>query len=150
MSSAPQSRAPLHACLAGWAALLLLTGTGCGGGCGSDNGGSATLDGGIDGACAADGGARLPPGQACGCNSDCQSGFCVDGVCCNSACTEACKTCNGQGAPGICTFVPNGVPEQSGACPVGAVSTCGLDGHVRRPGTLPQIPGRYRVQAGHV
>ena len=23
-----------------------------------------------------------------------QSGFCVDGVCCNSACTETCKTCN--------------------------------------------------------
>ncbi len=89
-----------------------------------------------------------PPGQACGCNSDCQSGFCVDGVCCNSACTEACKTCNGQGAPGICTFVPNGVPEQSGACAVGAVSTCGLDGTCDGQGHCRKYPEGTECKPG--
>src|SRR5688500_18091596 len=26
-------------------------------------------------------------GQVCGCNAECATGFCVDGVCCSSACT---------------------------------------------------------------
>src|SRR6185436_20557734 len=33
-----------------------------------------------------DAGARKVNGQACACANDCESGFCVDGVCCNTAC----------------------------------------------------------------
>ena len=64
-------------------------------GAGGDSGGPHRPKAGVGGACAAaDGGARQANGQACGCAGDCQSGFCVDGVCCNSACTETCKACN--------------------------------------------------------
>src|SRR4029450_13886514 len=57
-------------------------------------------------------------GEACGCDADCQSGFCADGVCCSTACAGTCKACNVQGSPGICSW---GL-----AAP--AASSCGLDG----------------------
>lgn len=36
-------------------------------------------------------------GQNCESEGDCQSGFCVDGVCCNEACDGDCMTCTDQG-----------------------------------------------------
>ncbi len=38
--------------------------------------------------CSHDAGTQKTNGTACGCDADCASGFCVDGVCCNSACTD--------------------------------------------------------------
>ncbi len=68
-------------------------------------------------------------GAACGCDADCGSGFCTDGVCCNDRCGETCKACNIQGAPGICSFVPAGdKPRTDAVCPLSDVSSCGLDG----------------------
>ena len=32
---------------------------------------------------------KKPMGQVCGCHEECNSGFCVDGVCCSSACGGA-------------------------------------------------------------
>jgi hypothetical protein len=48
----------------------------------------------------------LPDGSACGFAADCQSGFCVDGVCCNSPCTGVCEACNLS--PGSCVPVASG------------------------------------------
>ncbi|HXU01088.1 MAG TPA: hypothetical protein VN903_08855 [Polyangia bacterium] len=68
-------------------------------------------------------------GDACSCASDCQSQFCVGGVCCNTACTGTCMACDVQGSPGICTFVPAGaVPRAANECPAAEPSSCGLDG----------------------
>src|SRR5262245_66072472 len=36
-----------------------------------------------------------PNGEACSIDSDCRSGHCADGVCCNTACTGSCFTCDG-------------------------------------------------------
>ncbi len=36
-------------------------------------------------------------GQACAQATDCASGFCADGVCCNSACGAVCSECNSSG-----------------------------------------------------
>jgi hypothetical protein len=88
-------------------------------------------DGGADGAgqgeCSV--GAQQPNGQTCGCAADCQSGFCVDGVCCNSACAEVCKTCIAPNAPGTCSFVAVGsLPRVASDCPMADAVTCGLDG----------------------
>jgi hypothetical protein len=44
----------------------------------------------------------LPAGEACASADQCASDFCVDGVCCASACTGSCEACN--------------LPEQLGAC----------------------------------
>jgi hypothetical protein len=41
-------------------------------------------------------------GAACVSPTQCLSGFCVDGVCCNQACTQPGQMCNAPGAPGIC------------------------------------------------
>lgn len=53
-------------------------------------------------------------GNSCIADAGCSSGFCVDGVCCNTACTENCKSCNVQGSVGTCTNTP--FYASDGAC----------------------------------
>ena len=52
-----------------------------------------------------------PVVDACTASSECDSGFCVDGVCCDSACDGVCEQCS---TAGQCTVVP----EDDPACPV--------------------------------
>ena len=55
--------------------------------------------------------------------------FCVDGVCCTSACTEGCKACNLPSSLGDCSFIPAGVrPSDANFCEASTAATCGLDG----------------------
>jgi len=52
----------------------------------------------------------LPNGSACTDKARCKSGFCVDGVCCNNACTGLCRACSkAAGGPmdGTCNNLPN-------------------------------------------
>lgn len=66
-------------------------------------------------------------GQTCVAGVDvCASGFCVDGVCCASACEGACATCNGA-IPGTCTNAAAGTNPRK-ACTADAANPCGLDG----------------------
>ncbi len=63
--------------------------------------------------------------QRCANGAECASGFCVDGVCCDTACDEACHSCALPWAPGTCTLEPYGTDRKnacgvSGAC----VATC--------------------------
>jgi streptogramin lyase len=51
---------------------------------------------------------KQPLGAACTNASDCASGFCVDQVCCNEACTAACKSCRLDPLhAGTCSSVTN-------------------------------------------
>jgi len=43
----------------------------------------------------------------CSVNDECASGFCVDGVCCDSACEAPCVSCNQGGLDGRCMPLPN-------------------------------------------
>ena len=64
-----------------------------------------------------------PNGAACTVPTDCASGTCVDGVCCNQACGGPCDVCSaalGASADGVCTPAPAGSPG-SPAC---ATGTC--------------------------
>jgi hypothetical protein len=80
-------------------------------------------------ACRGDAGVKKAPGQPCQCAADCASNFCVDGVCCSTACGEACKTCAAPGSPGTCTaIVAGGTPRVATACVAAAATTCGFDG----------------------
>ena len=60
-------------------------------------------------------------GDACTQASDCVSGFCADGVCCESACDDACRTCALTGSAGTCLAVP------SGQSPAAGHPNCGPD-----------------------
>lgn len=52
-------------------------------------------------------------GGACNKPTDCVSGQCADGVCCNSDCTGACMACNLPGSLGLCSNIPAGQPDMA-------------------------------------
>jgi hypothetical protein len=63
---------------------------------------------------------KLTQGSACTVGQECQSNFCVDGVCCGTACGGLCEACDIPGTVGTCTFVPMGTDpdnECGGAFP---------------------------------
>jgi N-acetylneuraminic acid mutarotase len=64
---------------------------------------------------------NLANGEGCTADtaSSCASGYCVDGVCCESAgCSGACKSCNVPGSEGTCVLAPPGT-EIPGSCSEG-------------------------------
>ncbi len=77
-----------------------------------------------------DGGVCVPSsanGAACTRAGECQSGFCVDGVCCSSACTGACNACNLAGSTGTCGVASAGAPGRPSCAPYvcgGAATSC--------------------------
>ena len=60
--------------------------------------------------------------ESCTANADCESGFCVDGVCCDSGCSGECQACNLPGLVGTCSPVagaphaPRRACDGSGTC----------------------------------
>jgi hypothetical protein len=84
---------------------------------------------------------KLPPGSPCSAGTACQSGFCAQGVCCNTACTGTCLSCAVTGTPGTCTPVPNGqAPNPTTQCALSSASTCGLDGTCNGAGACRKYP----------
>jgi hypothetical protein len=55
----------------------------------------------------------IPEGGLCSTPSDCISEFCVDGVCCDSACDGAAESCNQSGRRGTCSHLPAPAPPLS-------------------------------------
>ena len=72
---------------------------------------------------------KKPLGAPCAAASDCNSGACVDGVCCDVAsCTGPCRSCNIPGAEGSCqNLVANSDPRSEGCSPE-AQDSCGRTG----------------------
>jgi hypothetical protein len=75
-----------------------------------------------------------PPTGACRLPADCATGFCVDGVCCDSSCgggvTTDCTACSkaaGASSDGTCGFVVDGYGcSDSNACTVNDTCTQGI------------------------
>lgn len=87
--------------------------------------------------------ADKPEGALCSLPTECSSGNCVDGYCCDSLCNGPCEACNLNA--GVCTPVPAGsqpVPScgsfvcsgTTGSCPTGCAgdSDCGSDGYCNK------------------
>jgi hypothetical protein len=74
---------------------------------------------------AAVGNGGKPLAEACAANSECASGFCVDAVCCNTACDGQCSICNPPWALGYCTDQLTGDDTTSAETCTGA-HTCSL------------------------
>jgi hypothetical protein len=66
-------------------------------------------------------------GAPCARPTECQSGFCVQGVCCRTACTETCHTCNAPSSAGACVPVAAG-QDPLNQCLAQPASTCGRAG----------------------
>jgi hypothetical protein len=77
----------------------------------------------IDNSC----GKKLP-GATCTDGPECVSGFCVDGVCCDSKCDGPCLSCGQVGSPGVCRPVPSGVKDPRGLCADQGAASCGTSG----------------------
>jgi len=72
---------------------------------------------------------KKPLGGICTSGTDCLSGFCSHGLCCDVACDSACQSCAVPGFDGTCKPVPAGLPDPAGTCTKAAApDTCGLDG----------------------
>jgi len=79
---------------------------------GTKNGSETDVDcGGIAGTC----GTTCVNSKQCNIDSDCGSGHCADGVCCNTACTGTCQACTmakkGAGADGVCSSIALGLQD---------------------------------------
>jgi hypothetical protein len=103
-------------------------GGGRAGGPGGKGGGGSGVDAGAD-AAPPDAG-KKPLGSPCSGPTECSAGFCADGVCCQSACTEHCKACNLTTTRGVCTNVSNGGDSPVGhpSCAATPKAGCLTDG----------------------
>jgi uncharacterized protein (TIGR03382 family) len=70
-------------------------------------------------------------GSPCQEQTECMSGFCADGVCCNAECAGLCEACtaalSGFAANGICAPIAAGTDPQN-ECATLAPGTCSTDG----------------------
>lgn len=70
-------------------------------------------------------------GGVCAVAGDCDSAFCVGGLCCNEPCTELCRTCRASdkasGADGVCGFAKAGA-DPANQCPDQGALSCGTSG----------------------
>lgn len=68
--------------------------------------------------------------------SECSTGFCVDGVCCDTACEDKCHSCALLSSPGKCTLSPIGVDLRSDCGPANTcLGTCDGKGQCIGAGT---------------
>ena len=61
---------------------------------------TASLDPGVNGAAGTEGDVPNPPGSlgaSCTGSGECDTGFCVDGVCCDDGCSGVCQQCSSEG-----------------------------------------------------
>jgi hypothetical protein len=71
---------------------------------------------------------KKPNGGMCTAAADCGSNFCVDGVCCNNACTGTCQACNVPGAEGTCGFASAGSQDLNATTPCSGSNYCDAAG----------------------
>lgn len=93
---------------------------------------------------------KQPLGQPCGGAIECISGFCVDGVCCDSACDGLCQGCaaavNVDGVDGECGNAAVGADPHDD-CVDDGVASCGKDGTCDGSGECALYPAGFACGA---
>jgi hypothetical protein len=87
-------------------------------------------------ACDGTGSCKAKNSVTCTSAAECASGFCVDGVCCDSACDGTCASCNQAGRIGKCTPYQAGTDPKSECAGTGTgtcQATCDGVGHCSFP-----------------
>jgi hypothetical protein len=69
-----------------------------------------------------------PIGGICASKDQCQSGYCEQGICCQTACTGICKSCALSASRGTCSNVALGSPDIMSRCSDQGAPSCGTDG----------------------
>jgi hypothetical protein len=87
---------------------------------------------------------NIATGSSCKQSVECSSGFCVDGVCCSTACVGLCESCAIPGMQGACTASAVGTGGD-GDCPMG--SSCNA---VHQCGPFLVKPGSNAIAQGNV
>lgn len=64
-------------------------------------------------------------GETCEAGSDCTSGNCVDGYCCDTACDTICEACDLSGTEGTCTDVTSG-NDPDNECDTSCSGSCSV------------------------
>jgi len=67
-------------------------------------------------------------GATCEANSDCESDFCADGVCCTTACSGPCVSCDQVGNEGTCKPVAAKLADPNKICRNEGQNSCGTSG----------------------
>ncbi|MFO0586390.1 MAG: hypothetical protein U0441_02560 [Polyangiaceae bacterium] len=82
-------------------------------------------DCGVGSTCDGAGACKKANGQACSAPGECESGACVDSVCCDTLCDGPCQACSsvkkGSGVNGVCDNIAGGTDPDS-ECP--GITTC--------------------------
>src|SRR5262245_56576842 len=94
------------------------------GSCAEDTTSDASID--VDLATGALAGS-LPNGSSCSIANQCASKFCIDGVCCDTACGGTaidCQACNQAGSVGTCSLLGAETPCRGNATDCDAVESC--------------------------
>lgn len=84
-------------------------------------------------ACDGVGACKKKNGQACVSSPECASGFCKDGVCCESGCTLVCMACSGAltgKASGKCEPIKSGTDDTDPVC--SGATTCNGSGACKK------------------
>jgi hypothetical protein len=89
----------------------------------------------------------LDDGRPCSNANACRSGFCSQGVCCESDCNQICRACNLPGSEGMCKMVPAGEDARDN-CAREAPSLCGQDGTLEVSGACRRYPVNSECEAG--
>ena len=63
-------------------------------------------------------------GATCADDVECASGFCVDGLCCESVCRGSCTACDLEGSEGMCAPIPDGESPRGERDACGAGEAC--------------------------
>jgi len=88
-----------------------------------------------------------PNGGMCGAAGECQSGNCVDGICCNTACNGQCEACDVAGSLGTCSAVTGAPHGQRTACMGEGTCASVCDGTAREACAFPGSTRECRAAA---